>query len=186
MKALAAGALVSLVAATSAHAQSPGSEPALVLVLGPPVLISLALDVVLLSTLVPEGTAGRGRSISAIIFSVIGATFASICLGTGLSSSTSSIVWTALSAAALSVEVGSLALGIYGVVNPTPEPEPPPPTRHLRPNPSRDPIPQLFLLPLSPAPITSSPGLTAYCAPCDGSPRLSPSCPQRAECGQPR
>jgi hypothetical protein len=152
--------LIVVVAATSrAWAQTPGSEPGLVLILGPPALISVAMDVVLLSTLIPTGTTGRGRAITNIALSGVGIVFSVLCLVLGLTTGGSTTTWTAMSAASLAIETGSLVLSIYGLTRsaasePPPEeererePESAPDPVLLNPAPSREPVPQLFMLPL--------------------------------------
>lgn len=125
--------LIGVLAATQAHAQGEGSEGTLVLVLGPPTLVALALDVVLLTTLGPEGTAGRGRSISTMAFSFIGMAFSVICLGLGFSAGNATPTWTGVSAATLGIGVVSFGLGIWGVTHPESEDEPPSPGPRRRP-----------------------------------------------------
>lgn len=129
--------LLGVLAATQAQAQGEGSEASLVLVLGPPTLVAVALDVVLLTTLGPEGTAGRGRSISTMAFSFVGMAFSVICLGLGLSSPNTTPTWTGVSGATLGIGLLSFILGVWGVGHPELEPEPPPPSK-ARPAPLRE------------------------------------------------
>ncbi len=122
--------------AVPAAAQGSGSEAVLVLLVGPPALISVALDVALLSTLLTDGTAGRGRSISTMVFGVVAAGISAVCLGLGVSSRTSIPAWTVVSAAALGIGLGTLSVGVYGVAHPPdtpPEPEAPRPKKELSP-----------------------------------------------------
>lgn len=115
--------VATLLAGTAAQAQGAGSEPSLVLVLGPPALVTLALDVVLLQSLITEGTVPRGRAISAMAFATLTTAFSAICLALGLSSPRSSTAWNVTSASALAVGVGSMVLGIWGSAHPEQEPE---------------------------------------------------------------
>ncbi len=118
-----AALIASMLAASAAQAQGAGTEPTLVLVLGPPTLVTLALDVVLVQTLITEGVVPRGRAISAMAFATLTTAFSAICLALGLSSPRSSTAWNVTSAAGLAVGVGSMALGIWASAHPEEEPE---------------------------------------------------------------
>lgn len=138
MKAVAAA--LALFAAEAA-AQGPGSEALLVIAIGPPALVSVALDVALLSTLLKDGSSATGRSISTIVFGTVTCLVAAICLGLGLSRPGSTLAWNVASAAALGAGVGTIAVGVYGVTRP-------PPVAPVEPLPvdapaKKEPLPQL-------------------------------------------
>lgn len=138
-------ALAVLLFASAATAQNRGSEGLLVLYLGPPALVTLAMDVVLLTTLIPDGTARRGHAITTTVFSFIGAALAVACLAMGASASPQSPEWMIVSGATLAYQLGSAAVGIFGLLHPEPPSEAPP----VRPAPYVPPPPQLFMLPFT-------------------------------------
>jgi hypothetical protein len=124
-------ALALAVLAFEARAQGPGSELGLLPILGPPVLASVALDLVLLSTLVGEGTAKRGGAITTMVFGTIGMMLSGLLLAVGLGSPGTSQAWTGLNAGALAIETGTLVVGVYGLIRGEGESEPEPPPQRV-------------------------------------------------------
>jgi hypothetical protein len=77
--------LLAALSSSAAFAQRPGDETQLVLLVGPPALVSVALDLVLLaSSLTTTATTGKGRAISTIAFGGVGTFIAALCLIGGL------------------------------------------------------------------------------------------------------
>lgn len=131
-------ALVTLSATSfEASAQAPASPAILVLALGPPAAVSLAMDVMLLVSLGPDGHVSRGRGITAAVFSGIGVALSALCLSVGLANKGSDPAWNLASGGLLAFEVGSLALAIFALARgeapeePSDSPPTPPPTPSL-------------------------------------------------------
>jgi hypothetical protein len=114
--------VATLLLATGAHAQSAGSEGTVAIAAGPPAALALVLDIALLGTLVASGRASRGIAITDISVGSVGVIISAICLAIGLSSSTSSALWNAISAGALAASAGSLVVGFYAAATEAEEP----------------------------------------------------------------
>lgn len=127
------------VSATSfeAAAQAPASPAILVLALGPPAAVSLAIDIALLVSLGPDGYVGRGRGITGTVFAGIGIGLSALCLSVGLANRGSDPAWNLASGGVLAFEFASMALAIFALLRgEAPEeqplvPPPPPPVPPL-------------------------------------------------------
>jgi len=125
--------------ASEAAAQGPGSEPLLVVLVGPPILASAAFDFGVLAQLFRDGTAPTGRSITTMVLGTVTAVISAICVGLGVTHRDSLAVWTVTSSAALAVGLGTVAVGVWGAAHP---PEPPLEPTELPARP-KEPDPQL-------------------------------------------
>lgn len=110
-------------ALTAAHAsaQSPGSEVAAVLVVGPPALLSLAVDASMLLTLVPNGHARRGSAISGLAIGTVTTVLGLALLIAAAGAQNGTVAWTTISATGMTMGVGTIALSTYAVLRPEPE-----------------------------------------------------------------
>jgi hypothetical protein len=145
--------LATLCVALPAAASNPSDDVSIIVALGPPATFSLLFDGAMLTSLLPNGTVGRGYVVNGLVFGAITATFAGVACAVGCGAPDKSDGWKILSALGLAVGVGTIAFSVYGYTRPPadavelpalpkrPGP-PPPPASPVSPDP-----PQLRVLP---------------------------------------
>ena len=136
--------------ATSAHAQTAADEPAYALVMATTAAPALIFDILVSTQLIQEGTVRRGWAINSIAFGGVATTIGVLLAATFWGDTRVKPIWTPLSVGLATVGVGSIVLGIWGLVHPRAVPVPVP---QKAPLPQRIPGGDDDYVPLTPPPL---------------------------------